>query len=51
MGAADTLQYNLGTTVRPDDNQMAIQYRRSCGEGGALLETVIYTFTFNRIPQ
>ena len=51
MGAADTLQYNLGTTVRPYDNQMAIQYRRSCGEGGALLETVIYTFTFNRIPQ
>jgi hypothetical protein len=30
---------------------MAIEYRRSCGEGGALLETVIYTFTFNRMPQ
>lgn len=47
----DTLQYNLGTTVRPYDNQMTIEYRRSCGEGGAFLETVIYAFTFNRIPQ
>ena len=51
MGEGDTLQYNLGTTVRPYDDQMAIEYRRSCGEGGAYLETVIYTFTFNRIPQ
>jgi hypothetical protein len=51
MGASDTLQYNLGTTVRPYDDQMAIEYRRTCGEGGALVETVIYTFTFNRIPQ
>jgi hypothetical protein len=51
MGETDTLQYNLGTTVRPYDDQMAIEYRRSCGEGGALVETVIYTFTFNRIPQ
>ena len=47
----DTLQYNLGATVRPYDNQMAIEYRRACGEGGARVETVIYTFTFNRIPQ
>lgn len=47
----DTLQYNLGRTVRPYDDQMAIEYRRSCGEGGAFLETVIYTFTFNRMPQ
>ena len=51
MGETDTLQYNLGTTVRPYDDQMAIEYRRSCGEGGARIETVIYTFTFNRIPQ
>ena len=51
MGESDTLEYNLGTTVRPYDDQMAIEYRRSCGEGGALVETVIYTFTFNRIPQ
>lgn len=51
MGTSDTLQYNLGTTVRPYDDQMAIEYRRSCGEGGALIETVIYAFTFNRIPQ
>lgn len=50
-GSADTLEYNLGATVRPYDNQMAIEYRRSCGEGGARIETVIYTFTFNRIPQ
>lgn len=50
-GAADTLQYNLGRTVRPYDNEMAIEYRRSCGEGGARVETVIYTFNFNRIPQ
>lgn len=49
--ATDTLQYNLGATVRPYDDQMAIEYRRSCGEGGARVETVIYTFTFNRIPQ
>lgn len=47
----DTLQYNLGTTVRPYDDQMTIEYRRSCGEGGAFLETVVYAFTFNRIPQ
>ena len=51
MGETDTLEYNLGRTVRPYDDQMAIEYRRSCGEGGAYLETVIYTFTFNRIPQ
>jgi len=51
MGNDDTLQYNLGTTVRPYDDQMTIEYRRSCGEGGAYLETVIYAFTFNRIPQ
>lgn len=50
-GEADTLQYNMGSTVRPYDDQMAIEYRRSCGEGGARVETVIYTFTFNRIPQ
>ena len=51
FGDTDTLQYNLGTTVRPYDDQMTIEYRRSCGEGGALLETVIYAFIFNRIPQ
>lgn len=51
MSNGDTLQYNLGTTVRPYDDQMTIEYRRSCGEGGAYLETVIYGFTFNRIPQ
>ena len=34
MGASDTLQYNLGTTVRPYDDQMAIEYRRSLRRRG-----------------
>jgi hypothetical protein len=48
-GASDTLQYNLGATIRPHDTTMSIEYRRSCGQGAALTETVIYRFTFNRL--
>jgi hypothetical protein len=47
--ANDTLKYNLGGTIRPHDNTMAIEYRRSCGAGAAEVETVIYRFTFNRL--
>jgi hypothetical protein len=48
-GASDTLQYNLGATIRPHDTTMSIEYRRSCGQGAALTQTVIYRFTFNRL--
>ena len=41
----DTLQYNLGSVVRPFDNVFDIVYERPC-DGDPVLE---YTFSFNRI--
>ena len=45
MTSEDTLVYNLGRMVRESDQVLDIEYRRLCGSS----ETVIYTFSFNRL--
>ena len=42
---SDTIAYNLGGMVREFDQQMKIEYRRSCGSTA----TNIYTFEFIRL--
>jgi hypothetical protein len=42
---SDTLQYNLGSVVRPHDNVLDIVYDRPC-DGDPVLA---YTFSFNRM--
>ena len=43
--SSDTLVYNLGSMVRPFDNELNIEYRRDCGS----TTTVVYTFSFTRL--
>ncbi|PCJ81491.1 MAG: hypothetical protein COA49_05200 [Bacteroidetes bacterium] len=46
---SDTLQYELGSVIRPFDNSMSIEYNRLCGTGSSASETVLYSFEFNRV--
>ncbi|MBT5147892.1 MAG: DUF5004 domain-containing protein [Flavobacteriales bacterium] len=46
---SDTLQYELGSVIRPFDNAMTIEYDRLCGEGPTASNTVLYSINFNRI--
>jgi hypothetical protein len=47
--SSDTLQYELGSVIRPFDNVMSIEYDRLCGEGATASSTVLYSFNFNRV--
>ncbi|MDZ4821842.1 MAG: DUF5004 domain-containing protein [Flavobacteriales bacterium] len=47
--ATDTLQFDLGSTVREFDTQMKLELSRDCDDGaGNITETVIYKFQFTR---
>jgi hypothetical protein len=46
---SDTLQYELGSVIRPFDNAMTIEYDRLCGEGPTASSTVLYSINFNRV--
>ncbi len=46
---SDTIEALLGSTVRPTDNKLEIQFESACHQaGGAKLITSVYTLIFNR---
>lgn len=48
--ATDTLQFDLGSMVRPFDNALNLELPRPCtDEDGNTTKTVIYQFQFNRV--
>lgn len=45
------LSFELGSMVRPFDNQLNIELKRGCFGGESDTETVIYIFKFNRVSE
>ncbi|MEO0404290.1 MAG: DUF5004 domain-containing protein [Bacteroidota bacterium] len=46
----ETLEFGLGSVVRPFDNALSIELDKACiSSGGDVTETVVYIFNFNRI--
>lgn len=45
------LSFDLGSMVRPFDNQLNIELLRGCLGGESETETVIYIFKFNRVTE
>jgi hypothetical protein len=50
FSATDTLEFDLGSMVRPFDNALNLELPRPCNDAdGFTTNTVIYQFQFNRV--